>query len=177
MHARLVDRSGGSSTDRHRCMRTLMGNSPQPSASARSGATLPLINQHPRWRVRHSNPHSASRTLTVPIPRFRPLAVCVRRPSVYVAPSSWPASANVHNYGLRDHVRRTSVDPPIPEGNAAAPKTSASCRFCCKSPGGASAASALRRRRKYDSSRCRCEELRFFELSRLGLGFYPWTLR
>ena len=32
------------------------------------------------------------------------------------------------NYGPRDHVRRTSVDPPIPEGNAATPKTSASCQ-------------------------------------------------
>jgi hypothetical protein len=140
MHARLVDRSGGSSTDRHRCMRTLMGNSPQPSASARSGATLPLINQHPRWRVRHSNPHSASRTLTVPIPRFRPLAVCVRRPSVYVAPSSWPASANV---------RGTSVEPPIPEGNAAAPKTSASCQYrpvqCAEQRGAFCARIAARR--------------------------------
>ena len=61
--------------------------------------------------------------------------------------------------------------------NSVAVGPSAFRGFCCKSPGGASAASALRRRCKYDSSRCRCEEFRFFELSRLGLGFYPWTLR
>ena len=116
MHAQLVDRSGSSSTDRHRCMQTLMGNSPQPCAPARSGATLPLINQHPRWRVRQSNPHSASRTLTVPIPRFPPLAVCVRRPSVNVAPSSWPASANVHTICRSVGVERTADKPLVAAG-------------------------------------------------------------
>ena len=97
MYARLVERSGGSSIDLHRCMQAAMVHPPRPSVPARPGAALALINQHRRQRVRRSNPHSASRTLTVPVPRFPPLAVCVRRPSVYAAPSSWPASANVHN--------------------------------------------------------------------------------
>ena len=51
----------------------------------------------------------------------------------------------------------------------ASARTTAIGRFCCKSPGGASAASALRRRRKYNSSRCRCEEFRFFNC--LGWDF------
>src|SRR5262245_41722336 len=33
---------------------------------ARTAATVPLISQPRRWRLRRSNPHSASRTLTVP---------------------------------------------------------------------------------------------------------------
>ena len=78
---------------------------PQPSHPARPAATIPLISQPRRRRVRRSNPHSASRTLTVPIPRFPPLAVCVRRPLVRAAPSSRPASANVHTIGRRG-VRR-----------------------------------------------------------------------
>jgi hypothetical protein len=77
-------------------MPAAMVHLPRPSVPARPGAALRLINPHRRPRVRRSNPHSASRKLTVPIPRFPPLAVCVRRPSVYAAPSSWPASANVH---------------------------------------------------------------------------------
>jgi hypothetical protein len=52
--------------------------------------------RHRRRPLRRSNPPSARRTLTVPVPRFPPSAVCVRRSSVYAALSSWPASANVH---------------------------------------------------------------------------------
>ena len=35
------------------------------------------------------------------------------------------------NYGPRDHVRGTSVDPPIPEEIAAAPKTYGRCAESC----------------------------------------------
>ena len=70
---------------------------------------------------------------------------------------------------IKGAIRSSSVSGailPLDQGPMAG-----KCRFCCKSPGGASAASALTRRRNLNSSRCRCEELReYFELSRLGLG-------
>lgn len=100
----LVDRSPPSSTDLHRCLPTFMGNPLAPTVCLFSiGRSYPgssTSNQRPPWRVRRANPHGASRT--VPIPRFCPLVICVRRLSVYVAPSS--ASANVHTC-RREHVR------------------------------------------------------------------------
>ena len=36
-------------------------------------------------------------------------------------------------YGPHDHIRRTSVDPPLSDRIGAAPNTSVRCRFCCKS--------------------------------------------
>jgi len=49
--------------------------------------------------------------------------------------STWPASETLHNCGPRDWVGPMSVDPPIAEGNAAAPKTSGSGRCCSLIPG------------------------------------------
>ena len=135
MYARLVERSRGSSTDLHRCMPAAMVHPPRPSVPARPGAALPHINQHRRRRVWRSNPHSATRTLTVPVPRFPPLAVCVRRPSVYAAaPSSWPASANVHNSSPARCHGGTAEVPLIPDGIAAVPRTVSSCHFRTSAP-------------------------------------------
>jgi hypothetical protein len=67
--------------DLHRCMLAAMVHPSRPSVPARPGAALPLINQHRRRRVRSSNPHSASRTLTVPSRDFLhwPFAYAGRR--------------------------------------------------------------------------------------------------
>ena len=77
------------------------------------------IDERRAWR---SNLHSASRTLTVPVPRFPPLAVCVRRPSVYAAPSSWPASANVHTC-CHEHVQQSIGEDAPKQTNARTPQS------------------------------------------------------
>jgi hypothetical protein len=87
----------------------------QPSRSAPTAGTIPFISQSRQWRLRRCNPHSASRTVSVLIPRFPPLAVCVRRPLVRAAPSSWPASANVHMNGPGGGSALTSALPLISE--------------------------------------------------------------
>src|SRR5436189_99032 len=94
-------------------MPTAMVHPTRSSVLARSGAALPLISQHRRRRVRRSNPHSASRTLTVPVPRFPPLAVCVRRPSVYAAPTSSSLEIHCRPRQSNGHRRLKQVEPTI----------------------------------------------------------------
>jgi hypothetical protein len=50
---------------------------------------LSFISHFRTHLPRHSNPHSQRRATHVPLPRFPPLEVCVRRPPVPAAPPSW----------------------------------------------------------------------------------------
>jgi hypothetical protein len=58
------------------------------TVSPSTGLLKRLDSIHPP-HPRRSNPHSTSRDTHVPLPRFPPLEVCVRRPPVHAAPPSW----------------------------------------------------------------------------------------
>ena len=60
-----------------------------PAAVSPSTGLLERLDSIHPPHPRHSNPHSPSRATHVPLPRFPPLEVCVRRPPVHAAPPSW----------------------------------------------------------------------------------------
>lgn len=60
-----------------------------PAAVSPSTSLLERLDSIHPPHPRRSNPHSPSRDTHVPLPRFPPLEVCVRRPPVHAAPPSW----------------------------------------------------------------------------------------
>jgi hypothetical protein len=58
-------------------------------ASSPSANPLDRLNSNHTPHPRQSNPHSQRRATHVPLPRFPPWEVCVRRPPACAAPPSW----------------------------------------------------------------------------------------